>query len=74
MLETGKHGPELGVNALTRKVLPSPAVRYAPNPLISDTDGGHRTTLAVDILQILPLGAFGCLSVLNAQDRGCASP
>jgi putative flavoprotein involved in K+ transport len=32
MLETGKHGPEFGVNALTREALPSLATRFAPNP------------------------------------------
>ena len=32
MLETGKHGPEFDVNALTREALPSPAARFAPNP------------------------------------------
>ncbi|MBO1266627.1 flavin-containing monooxygenase [Arthrobacter cavernae] len=41
MLEVAKHGPELGVNALTREQLPSPAARFACNPLLSGTDGGH---------------------------------
>lgn len=41
LLETGKHGPEYGVNALTREALPSPAARLACNPLLSGTDGGH---------------------------------
>ncbi|WP_026542924.1 flavin-containing monooxygenase [Paenarthrobacter nicotinovorans] len=45
MLETGKHGPEFGVNALTREALPSPAARFAPNPLLSGTDGGHAIHL-----------------------------
>ena len=45
MLETGKHGPEYGVNALTTKALPSPAARFAPNPLLSGTDGGHAIHL-----------------------------
>ncbi|MFK0009274.1 flavin-containing monooxygenase [Paenarthrobacter sp. NPDC090520] len=41
LLETGKHGPDHGVNALTREALPSPAARLACNPLLSGTDGGH---------------------------------
>ena len=45
MLETGKHGPDYGVNALTTKALPSPAARLAPNPLLSGTDGGHAIHL-----------------------------
>jgi putative flavoprotein involved in K+ transport len=45
MLETGKHGPDYGVNALTREALPSPALRFAPNPLLSGTDGGHSIHL-----------------------------
>ncbi|MDI2036773.1 flavin-containing monooxygenase [Paenarthrobacter nitroguajacolicus] len=45
MLETGKHGPEFGVNALTREALPSPIARFAPNPLLSGTDGGHSIHL-----------------------------
>lgn len=42
---TGKHGPEFGVNALTREALPSSAARFAPNPLLSGTDGGHAIHL-----------------------------
>ncbi len=45
MLETGKHGPDYGINALTREALPSPALRFAPNPLLSGTDGGHSIHL-----------------------------
>ena len=45
MLETGKHGPDYGVNALTTEALPSPAARFAPNPLLSGTDGGHAIHL-----------------------------
>ncbi|MGR0158596.1 flavin-containing monooxygenase [Paenarthrobacter nitroguajacolicus] len=45
MLETGKHGPDYGVNALTREALPSPAARFAPNPLLSGKDGGHSIHL-----------------------------
>lgn len=45
MLETGKHGPDYGVNALTTEALPSPALRFAPNPLLSGIDGGHAIHL-----------------------------
>ncbi|MFC8041269.1 flavin-containing monooxygenase [Paenarthrobacter sp. NPDC057355] len=45
MLETGKHGPDYGIHALTREALPSPALRFAPNPLLSGTDGGHSIHL-----------------------------
>ncbi|MFJ6538835.1 flavin-containing monooxygenase [Paenarthrobacter sp. NPDC091711] len=45
MLETGKHGPGYGVNALTTEALPSPALRFAPNPLLSGIDGGHSIHL-----------------------------
>ncbi len=45
MLETGKHGPDYGVNALTTDALPSPALRFAPNPLLSGIDGGHAIHL-----------------------------
>ncbi|KUM40229.1 NAD(P)/FAD-dependent oxidoreductase [Arthrobacter sp. EpRS71] len=45
MLETGKHGPDYGVNALTTEALPSPALRFAPNPLLSGIDGGHSIHL-----------------------------
>ena len=45
MLETGKHGPDYGINALTREALPSPALRVAPNPQLSGTDGGHSIHL-----------------------------
>ena len=41
MLETAKHGPGYGINALTREALPSPAARFACNPLLSGTEGGH---------------------------------
>ncbi|WP_223948273.1 hypothetical protein [Arthrobacter sp. NtRootA1] len=34
-----ERGPEYGVNALTTQVLPSPALRFAPNPLLSGIDG-----------------------------------
>ena len=40
MLETGKHGPDYGINALTREALPSPALGVAPNPQLSRTDRG----------------------------------
>ncbi|MFJ5955384.1 flavin-containing monooxygenase [Paenarthrobacter sp. NPDC092416] len=45
MLKTAKHGPDYGINALTRQALPSPAARLAPNPLLSGTDGGHNIHL-----------------------------
>ncbi|WOH19810.1 NAD(P)/FAD-dependent oxidoreductase [Paenarthrobacter sp. GOM3] len=45
MLETGKHGPDYGINALTTKALPSPSLRFAPNPLLSGIDGGHSIHL-----------------------------
>ncbi|GAA3275802.1 hypothetical protein AAU01_16180 [Paenarthrobacter aurescens] len=45
MLETGKHGPDYGVNGLTTQALPSPALRFAPNPLLSGIDGGHSIHL-----------------------------
>ncbi|MGO4858503.1 flavin-containing monooxygenase [Arthrobacter sp. 2MCAF14] len=41
LLQAGIHGPEYGVNALTVGQLPSPAARFACNPLLSGTDGGH---------------------------------
>ncbi|WP_284981189.1 NAD(P)/FAD-dependent oxidoreductase [Arthrobacter sp. efr-133-TYG-118] len=41
ILQAGIHGPEYGVNALTVGQLPSPAARFACNPLLSGTDGGH---------------------------------
>ncbi|YCH09970.1 flavin-containing monooxygenase [Arthrobacter sp. alpha11c] len=45
LLEVGKHGPDYGINALTREGLPSPAARFACNPLLSGTDGGHNIHL-----------------------------
>jgi putative flavoprotein involved in K+ transport len=41
LLQAGIHGPEYGINALTVGQLPSPAARFACNPLLSGTDGGH---------------------------------
>ncbi|UKA59815.1 flavin-containing monooxygenase [Arthrobacter sp. FW306-2-2C-D06B] len=41
ILQAGIYGPEYGVNALTVGQLPSPAARFACNPLLSGTDGGH---------------------------------
>lgn len=41
ILQAGIHGPEYLVNALTVGQLPSPAARFACNPLLSGTDGGH---------------------------------
>jgi putative flavoprotein involved in K+ transport len=45
ILQAGIHGPEYGVNALTVGQLPSPAARFACNPLLSGTDGGHEIHL-----------------------------
>ncbi|YCH09981.1 hypothetical protein ACTAQJ_10655 [Arthrobacter sp. alpha11c] len=45
MLETAKHGPDYGINALTGEVLPSPAARFACNPLLSGAEGGHNIHL-----------------------------
>lgn len=45
LLETGKHGPDYGINTLTREALPSPAARFACNPLLSGTNGGHDIRL-----------------------------
>lgn len=45
MLEAAKHGPDYGINALTREALPSPAARFACNPLLSGTEGGHNIHL-----------------------------
>lgn len=45
LLETAKHGPDYGINALTREALPSPAARFACNPLLSGTDDGHNIHL-----------------------------
>lgn len=36
-----EHGPKYGLNALTVGQLPSPAARFACNPLVSGADGGH---------------------------------
>jgi putative flavoprotein involved in K+ transport len=41
VLQAGIHGPEYGINALTVGQLPSPAARFACNPLLSGADGGH---------------------------------
>ena len=40
-----QHGPDYGINALTREALPSPAARFACNPLLSGTEGGHNIHL-----------------------------
>lgn len=45
VLLAGIHGPEYGVNALRVGQLPSPAARFACNPLLSGTDGGHDVHL-----------------------------
>lgn len=41
LMQVGMHGPEYGLNALTVGQLPSPAARFACNPLVSGADGGH---------------------------------
>jgi putative flavoprotein involved in K+ transport len=41
ILNVGIHGPEYGLNALRVEQLPTPAARFACNPLLSGTDGGH---------------------------------
>lgn len=41
MLELSMHGPEFGVAALSVDKLPSPAARFACNPLLTGADGGH---------------------------------
>ena len=41
ILNLGIHGPEYGLNAFRTEQLPSPAARFACNPLLSGTDGGH---------------------------------
>ncbi|MBB6404202.1 NAD(P)/FAD-dependent oxidoreductase [Arthrobacter sp. AZCC_0090] len=45
ILRAGIHGPEYGLNTLTVGQLPSPAARFACNPLLSGTDGGHTIHL-----------------------------
>jgi putative flavoprotein involved in K+ transport len=39
------HGPEHGINGLMADQLPSPAARFACNPLLSGNDGGHSIHL-----------------------------
>ncbi|BAS13646.1 uncharacterized oxidoreductase CzcO-like [Arthrobacter sp. Hiyo8] len=46
LLQAGIHGPEYGINALTVGQLPSPAARFACNPLLSGTDGATTSTSA----------------------------
>ena len=41
MMQLGLHGPEHGLNGLSVERLPSPAARFACNPLLSGADGGH---------------------------------
>ena len=41
LMQLGMHGPEYGLKALTVEQLPSPALRFACNPLVSGADGGH---------------------------------
>lgn len=41
LMQLGMHGHEYGVKALSVEQLPSPAARFACNPLVSGADGGH---------------------------------
>ncbi len=41
ILRVNLHGPEFGINGLQTDHLPSPAARFACNPLISGNGGGH---------------------------------
>jgi putative flavoprotein involved in K+ transport len=41
MMHLAEHGPAYGLNGLTVGQLPSPAARFACNPLVSGADGGH---------------------------------
>ncbi|MDE8667631.1 NAD(P)/FAD-dependent oxidoreductase [Pseudarthrobacter sp. H3Y2-7] len=45
ILEVSLHGPEYGINGLMVDHLPSPAARFACNPLLSGNDGGHSIHL-----------------------------
>ncbi|MCA4133997.1 NAD(P)/FAD-dependent oxidoreductase [Arthrobacter sp. M4] len=45
LLKAAKEGPDYGINALKVEALPSPAARFACNPLVSGTDGGHNIHL-----------------------------
>jgi putative flavoprotein involved in K+ transport len=41
MMHLAEHGPTYGLNGLTVGQLPSPAARFACNPLVSGAGGGH---------------------------------
>lgn len=41
MMQLAEFGPDYGLNGLTVGQLPSPAARFACNPLVSGADGGH---------------------------------
>ena len=41
MMQLAQFGPDYGLNGLTVGQLPSPAARFACNPLVSGADGGH---------------------------------
>lgn len=45
MMHLAEHGPKYGLNGLTTGQLPSPAARFACNPLVSGADGGHDIRL-----------------------------
>ena len=41
MLEVGRHGPDVGIDAFTVGRLPGPAARFACNAVLSGAGGGH---------------------------------
>jgi putative flavoprotein involved in K+ transport len=41
MMQLAQFLPDYGLNGLTVRQLPSPAARFACNPLVSGADGGH---------------------------------
>ena len=45
LLQVNLHGPDHGITGLQADRLPSPAARFACNPLISGNDGGHSIRL-----------------------------
>lgn len=58
MMQLAQFGPDDGLNGLTVGQLPSPAARFACNPLVSGADGGH------DIhLRDLGRAASGCTAI-----------
>ena len=45
MLEVGRHGPDVGIDAFTVGRLPGPAARFACNAVLSGAGGGHNIHL-----------------------------